>query len=168
MLRNQKGMGVMEILFSLLLLSVGVMGLVMVQVKAIEASSDNLKSIVALNLAKSLTEQMRSNPSEYSSYKTNGSRLSNTSQMNSMIGSRVNCYNGNCTPSAKAQFDITEAYIAARDSGYNMAMVDCPNGSTRFCIYVAWGGTLANDCASYSGNRLTIRERSKCVILEAI
>ncbi|ENW26250.1 type IV pilus modification protein PilV [Acinetobacter lwoffii NCTC 5866 = CIP 64.10 = NIPH 512] len=60
---TQQGVGLVEVLVALILLSIGVLGFSMLQIRAMDASLDASKRIQAMNLARDLSERMRANKS---------------------------------------------------------------------------------------------------------
>ena len=58
-IKTQHGVGLMEVLVALILLSIGVLGFSILQVRAMDASLDASKRIQAMNLARDLSERMR-------------------------------------------------------------------------------------------------------------
>ena len=58
---SQQGIGIVEVIVALLLLSIGVLGFAMLQIRAMDASMDASKRIQAMNLARDLSERMRAN-----------------------------------------------------------------------------------------------------------
>ena len=58
---RQLGVGLMEVLVALLILSIGVMGFIALQYRAVEATAESSARIQAINLARDLAERMRVN-----------------------------------------------------------------------------------------------------------
>lgn len=61
-MRAQRGVGMVEVLVALLLLAIGVLGFTALQLRAVSASMEASNQVLALNLARDLTERMRANP----------------------------------------------------------------------------------------------------------
>ena len=58
----QKGVGLIEVLIALLLLAVGVLGYSILQIRAVEASSEALSRSQGMLILRALAENMRANP----------------------------------------------------------------------------------------------------------
>ena len=58
---SQKGVGMVEVLVALIVLAVGVLGYVMLQVRAMEATIEGTQRIQAINIARDLAERVRVN-----------------------------------------------------------------------------------------------------------
>lgn len=152
---NQKGVGLVEVLVALVLLSVAVLGFVALQLRAVEASVEAGMNLQASNIAMDLAERMRVNRQGLSEYaKNNGTD---------------NCVTNFCGPAEMAKYDFRQVESRASDLGMNISVLDC-EGSTlvRKCIYVAWGettatnGTGSSDCTNGSA----YIPNSKCIIME--
>lgn len=167
----QKGVGLIEILVALLILSVAVLGFVALQIKAVEAAREASDRILAMNVARDLSEKIRINSTEITTY---------TAQMQtteSQEKSSSNCFSNYCTASQKADFDVQQSYLNALSLGMSMNMQACPSGSNgKQCIYVAWGKTQPqnsdsetsspNSCTLSTNNGFTYRNNSTCIVME--
>ena len=60
-MNKQDGLGMIEVLVAVLVLSIGVIGMAGLQVQALQASTDSSQRTTALMLARSIVGQMRSN-----------------------------------------------------------------------------------------------------------
>lgn len=157
----QQGVGLIEVLVSLLLLSVVVLGFVALQVKAMEATYESNQSTQAMIIAKDLAERMRVNRAGQSEFQSPSPY--NTAR-------NVNCAASSvCTPRDMAAYDFAQVSQQARNQGMQMAVLRCPGFTmNRYCVYVAWDNTTAtngnantdctHDAAPVQG--------SKCVIME--
>ncbi len=70
LLRWQAGVGLIEVLVALLVLSVGVLAIIGMQISGKQANYDAVQRTTAAHLAMDLVERMRANPSELDSYVT--------------------------------------------------------------------------------------------------
>ena len=66
--KNQKGVGLVEVLVALLLLAVGVLGYTILQLRAVDASSEALMRSQGIMVLRGLSENMRANPAAQNSY----------------------------------------------------------------------------------------------------
>lgn len=168
---KQKGMGMTEVLVALVLLTIGAGSLVSLQLKSIDASADSLRRVEAMNIARDMVENIRTNPSQKDTYFS----FSDTQNKFKTAGAGVDCYNKECTPVQKAKFDLTEMYNHAQRNGFVMQTANCPSNSGRKCIYVAWGSTSPTvgnnqntNCVKATGGTSVYHENAKCVFLEAM
>ena len=173
--KYQKGVGLLDILVALLLLAIAVLGFVALQLRAVEATAEGANRIQAMNIARDLAEKMRINSSAAAilAYQTN--LASATSQASTPA---TNCYTAFCAPTAKAAFDLHEAYEQANSIGMVLNMLTCPGtANSRQCVYVAWGKTdPTNSTATTSGHiactnsttsSFSYNDGSTCVVMEA-
>lgn len=170
-LPTQKGVGLIEVLVALLILSIAVLGFVGLQLRAVEAGSEASNRILAMNVARDLSEKIRINSQQVATY---------TAQMATtdlQKDSSSNCFTTYCTAVQKAYFDVQQSYLNALALGMSISMLTCPGGvNGKQCIYVAWGKTLPEDSASGGGssssctisttNGFTYRDNSKCTVME--
>lgn len=161
--KNQKGVGLLEVLVALLLLAIGVLGYVALQYRAIEATSEATYRAQGINIARDLAERIRVNRSALSKYKTEVSNAENQKT------SQKNCAASNCTADELADFDVSQVAKNADALGMTINMMTCKgNNNGRNCIYVAWGDTSAtdgngsNDCT----NGTSYNTASTCLIME--
>ncbi|MEN3979735.1 type IV pilus modification protein PilV [Acinetobacter sp. CWB-B33] len=173
-MNKQQGVGLVEVLVALLLLSIAILGFASLQLRAVQATSEGANRIQAMNLARDLAEKIRMN---------NGTDALAAYQQN--MGSQsaqetegTNCYNNFCLPAAKAAFDVHESYLQAQKLGMVMNMIECPGTANgRSCIYVAWNKTDATDnttdktgqiaCTSSQQSSFTYQDNSTCIVMEA-
>ena len=66
---QQKGVGMVEVLVALLLLAIGVLGFSALQLRAVEATSEAMNQVQAMNLARDLSERIRVNRDGLLDYK---------------------------------------------------------------------------------------------------
>ena len=173
-LRNQAGVGMVEVLVALLLLSIAVLGFAALQLRAVEATAEGGNRILAINIARDLAEKIRINNSDAALTVYQANLADQTKQAATV----TNCYTTTCTPAVKAAFDVREAYLKAQDVGMILNMMTCPGTANgRACIYVAWNKTDATDnttsktgqmaCTSSSNSSFSYQDSSTCVVMEA-
>ncbi len=154
----QAGVGFVEILVSLLVFTVGILGLSATQLAAKQASYAATQRSIASSLASDILERMRGNPGELTSYavKEVGS---------SALPATVNCNTSWCSTADLAAFDlyewsgllagVSERITIAGVTSYAGGLVD-----SRACIAVqdgsvtvaiAWRG--AEDSANPGGSK---------------
>jgi type IV pilus assembly protein PilV len=170
---KQKGVGLLEVLVALLILSIAVLGFALMQLKAVDATAEGFNRIQAMNIARDLAEKMRINHSEaaLARYQL---QLSTTSNQ----ATSVDCYNNFCSAANKAIADVHEAYLQAQVAGMRINMLTCPNAmNDRQCIYVAWAKTDPTNnsattdghsaCTSSTTSQFSYENDSSCIVMEA-
>ncbi|MGO3917976.1 type IV pilus modification protein PilV [Acinetobacter venetianus] len=175
--KNQKGVGLIEVLIALLLLAVGVLGYTILQLRAVDASSEALSRSQGMLILRGLAENMRANSQGQNNYPAVVRSYTNITSVPS-VPARA-CFNPSvaCTPTQMATYD---AYIAARDAfeiGMNITMDNCPGVANapiqRQCLFAAWGNTAisatnaAADISSCMGATGVYVNGSKCLMMEA-
>lgn len=154
MIKNQQGVGLMEVLVALVLLGIAVLGFVGLQVRAIAASNEAGMNVQATNIVRDLAERMRVNRDGIASIKT-----ATTKECNSNL----------CTPAEMANYDYQMVQQQATALGMSVDVLNCQGVSrVRQCIYVAWAetepknGTTSTDCT----NGTSYVPNAKCIIME--
>lgn len=173
--KNQHGVGMIEVLVSLILLSIAVLGFSALQLRAVEATNEALSRVQAMNIARDLAERIRINPYALTVLNSSNSPISATSADSAYIKAAKDfkdsstphtwssCYKASsCTSAALAQEDVKQVVDKARLQGMKINFLNCQSSetttvdeetvvvatdiqSTRKCIYVAWDQTLPTD-----------------------
>ena len=177
--KNQKGVGLVEVLVALLLLAVGVLGYTILQLRAVDASSEALMRSQGIMVLRGLSENMRANPAAQNSYPAAVRTYTNITATPT-APTRV-CFNpaatATCTPAQMATYDAFMAAKSAFDLGMNITMDNCPGVASapvkRQCLYAAWGdtaisatNTAANVSTCLSATGVYVNG-SKCLMMEA-
>ncbi|MBQ0797954.1 MAG: type IV pilus modification protein PilV [Porticoccaceae bacterium] len=160
----QQGVGLIEVLIAVLVLSVGILGVAALQITGKQALSDASQRSVATGLARDIAERMRSNPSELESYETTlgGGTITEPST----------CRNSNCTTAQLAARDLFEweQLLDGADETVVIGGVTTNTGglvNPRACIThtlgkitvaIAWRGTTdqLNPTTSTCGESVTL------------
>ncbi|WP_171265819.1 type IV pilus modification protein PilV [Acinetobacter haemolyticus] len=161
---KQKGVGLIEVLVSLLILAVGILGFVALQYRAVEATSEAINRVQAINIARDMAERIRANRDGLETYKTQ-IQADDVNQTNFT----TDCIASACNATAMADFDVSQVVTKASSLGMTMNMRTCSgNSDGRNCIYVAWGDTRATDGtgAGHCTNGTAYQASSTCVIME--
>lgn len=178
-IKHQQGVGLVEVLVALILLSIGVLGFSILQVRAMDASLDASKRIQAMNLARDLSERMRANKSGLSksipSDDDEDEKIDAYSKAlkgkTSLASHTPACMGATkCSTQNFAQEDANQVLYKAYTLGMKLALNECPGtmSSERYCVYVAWGETLPQDGGTNAcTNGGSILADSKCIVLEA-
>lgn len=162
-MKNQFGVGLVEVLVALLLVSIGVLGFVALQYRAAEAGGEASHRVLATEIARDIAERVRVNNSDSAIqiYKAGGS-----------VASVPSCYTNECNDTQRARFDLAQTTSSAQNLGMALNITNCPVNVNKTCIYVAWDKTSAtslgdNSCTETNGNRFSYRDQSTCVVMEA-
>ena len=125
---RQLGVGLMEVLVALLILSIGVMGFIALQYRAVEATAESSARIQAINLARDLAERMRVNRGAENVY------IDQLNTANNQINSSVDCFEFDCQGNADGRHCI---YVAWGDTAATAAASeaspeegDCTSGTS--------------------------------------
>ncbi|WP_180112997.1 type IV pilus modification protein PilV [Acinetobacter sp. YH12073] len=167
--QSQQGVGLMEVLVALLLLSIGVLGYTALQVKAVEASTEAAQRSHAIFVLKGLAESMRANNAGRASYMA----LVNQDIPTTISTACINPTNTGCDVTAMARNDVQQAQANARNFGLHLRMENCPGTTSvtvadrRNCLFAAWGETNISQnttqCMSVAGVYVV---GSSCMMME--
>lgn len=142
----QLGVGLPEVMVSMLLLGVAVIGFAALQVRALATTNSAMYRTQAASIAQELGERMRMNPAGRATYKD---------EWDATKVDANKCESESCTPKNMAFYDMRTITKLAKDTLPNgqVAVLPCVAG-TNLCVYVAWNqttatkGTVAPHCAS--------------------
>lgn len=155
MIKNQQGVGLVEVLVALVLLGIAVLGFTALQIRAVSASADAGQNIQAMNIARDLSERMRMNRAGLDDYEASATVL--------------DCAARFCTSSEMAVYEFNQVRLQAEDLGMSIAVHDC-QGSTlkRKCVYVAWDTTTATNGSggNHCTNGTAYNPNAQCIIME--
>lgn len=155
MKNTQKGVGLVEVLVALVLLSIAVLGFVALQIRAVGASVEAGMNVQASNIARDLAERMRVNRDGLADYAENSAA--------------DNCATSFCSASNLAKYDYRQVKTRAANLGMSINVLNC-QGSTlvRKCVYVAWEGTTATNGTASTDctNGTAYVPNAKCIIME--
>lgn len=161
---NETGVGLVEVLVAVLLLSVAVLGFSALQLQAVSATDESLIRTQTLSVIRGLAENMRANSEEIDTYEET---------INDSAATKVTCTDGQCTAE---QIAINESVIITKklkEYDVDISMVTCP-GTEDFsevkCVVAAWSDTVAElddtdtkACADEDG---IYKNGSSCIIIE--
>ena len=182
---TQAGVGLIEVMVSLLLLAVAVLGFSAMQMSAIKATDESLMRTRSLTIMRGGAETMRTNPSGISAFKTAINSTSNSINVDGTSITKDSCIKNtdtaptvadSCTIDQLATRDglLMKSYAAQNDINVGMVPGGCPDTSgnqERQCFVASWGDTTialdntAEDaCANANG---TYKNGAECFIMEA-
>lgn len=164
MRRVQTGVGLVEVMVALLLLSIAVLGFIALQVRASAAGSESFGRTQAMAIAQDLAERVRLNLGQIVVYTTAASWA--------VDGDITACEGGKeCGAAQLAQYDIDNVNNSAATMLPNgqVIMQQCV-GSQVNCILVSWDDTTPTvgdgdaDCVTTKGR---YRDGATCIMMEA-
>ncbi|WP_105244717.1 type IV pilus modification protein PilV [Psychrobacter sp. Marseille-P5312] len=149
---KQTGVGLIEVMVALLLLSIAILGYSALQAQAIKSTDEAFERTQSLVMMRALAEKIRANPAAITTYEAqlNAAGVPNVpSQQCGLNGQTVTAL---CTP---AELAIAESYqfkIELSSYDFQIQMHPCPNtGGTgtdastnimfSYCLLSAWGDT---------------------------
>lgn len=169
----QQGLGLIEVLVSLLILAVTVLGFAGLQMRAVKASGDAQYMVQATAIVEDLRERMANNAINGNPTPMDDSALAyyrNAANWNNarIAVPPVACVNAACNQLQMAAFDVAQiTYGAQTLLPDGMVRAEpCQNPATQTCIYVSWGGTqptagAAGQCVDGAGRRVV---DANCVV----
>ena len=163
---SQHGVGLIEVMVAVLLLSVAVLGFSALQLRAIKATEESLVRTQSLSVVRGLAENMRTNPSQMQAYQ-DAIKKPNTD------AKKCNTLDNKCTAAEIATKEASAAVKKLKEYDIRLNILTCP-GTSSFsevkCIVAAWGDTVATmdtdddkACADSDG---IYKSGSNCVIVE--
>ncbi len=159
--RTQVGVGLIEVLIAVLVFSVGLLGMMSMQLAAKRASFESTQRTIATGLVRDILERIRSNPGALSSYVVNNVGASS-------LAPGTDCNALTCTTSQLAAWDLYEWVELLRgaaevitigsttsNAGGLVAPQACITHNVgKISVAIAWRGVseLANPTGSGCGN----------------
>ena len=137
-MKLQQGVGLIEVLVAVLILTVGILGLVGMQTRALQFSQESLVSSHALMLAYELTDRIRANKDKAGAYSV---------IYGESVSAAVDCSNLDCTPDQIAQYDLSawKTNVAANlPNGDCQVVRDASGARPFFTITVRYQDTKLN------------------------
>ncbi len=136
-MNRQQGITLAEVLITVLITAFGIVGLVSLQLSALQANQLAAQKAVGGWLVQDLVERMRANPSGATAY-------TGTADCENPVRS---CLNQSCTPAELAAWDIEDVMCADRGDGNTL--------SARL-LTVDLCATAAVACATNASHRVTL------------
>ena len=143
----QRGVGMVEILVALLVMSIGLLGYAGLQLRALGSTEDAHYRTQAIALAQDLSERIAANPESLAAYTTAGSWEAKTAAAGKPAGWDT-CTTADCNSAQMAANDILQVswQSALLLPGGQALVADCPV-SAAVCVTVTWGETTPATCA---------------------
>ncbi|WP_104495057.1 type IV pilus modification protein PilV [Acinetobacter indicus] len=169
-MKNQRGVGLMEVLVSLVILAIAVLGFAALQFRALDAVQEANDRTTAMTLARDLAEKIRVNRTQLSKYKSEINTPGNATTKNCIRADSSDASITNtpmCTQVEMAIFDAGQILGVAKQKNMTVIINDCQGGD-RQCVYVAWGDTTIT--ATSQANCMVegvYVAGAKCLVMEA-
>ena len=158
----QRGISLLEVLISLLILSLGALGFAGLQLKGLKTTEDANYRAQATLIAQDAIERILANPSAMESYLTANSYSAGTAGSAPPSA----CTNAPCSAGAMATQDKAHiSWTAANSLPGGRAMATQCFGSTQ-CVVVSWNGMDPASCIT--NNAINTDDESTCLVLEVI
>ena len=169
-MKSQRGVGLMEVLVSLVILAIAVLGFAALQFRALDAIQEANDRTAAMTLARELAEKIRVNRTQLSQYKSEINAPGNATTKNCIRADDSGASVTNtpmCTRAEMATFDASQILGVAKQKNMTIIISDC-HGGDRQCVYVAWGDTeiTATSQANCMVSGVYVAG-AKCLVMEA-
>lgn len=161
--REQRGVGMVEVLVALLVMSIGVLGYAGLQLRALSSSEEAFVRSQAMAIAQDAVERIAANRSGVATY-SNGANWPGAVQQN-RPANWMECIDNLCGSAQMAQWDIDQLSWMAGDllPGGRLDALGC-QGSVALCVRVAWNEDAPADCENAAG----VVSNRDCVVLEVV
>lgn len=169
-MKSQRGFGLMEVLVSLVILAIAVLGFAALQFRALDAIQEANDRTAAMTLARDLAEKIRINRTQLSKYKSEINASGETTAKSCIRADSdkpADPITSMCTRTELATFDASQILGMAKQKNMTIIISDCQGGD-RQCVYVAWGGTAitATSQANCMVSGVYVAG-AKCLVMEA-
>ncbi|MGQ0473725.1 type IV pilus modification protein PilV [Acinetobacter variabilis] len=169
-MKSQRGVGLMEVLVSLVILAIAVLGFAALQFRAIDAIQEANDRTAAMTLARDLAEKIRVNRTQLSKYKSEINASEETTAKSCVRADSdkpADPITSMCTRTELATFDASQILGMAKQKNMTIIISDCQGGD-RQCVYVAWGDTAitATSQANCMVSGVYVAG-AKCLVMEA-
>lgn len=109
----QTGVGLIEVLVALIIMSVGLLGIASLYVTALQAKTTSLSRMKAVNFAQDMADRIRTNPSAVSVYALGES---------STATQTADCAINNCSNTEMAQYDQYQWDLMIKDTSNGLSL----------------------------------------------
>lgn len=174
MKHSQQGVGLVEVMVSLLILSVAILGFIAMQLQSLKATSESIDRTQALTIMRSFAERIRTNSSVMDTYATAFHQIKDSSfSQPSKLCLPSDSNPTKCTAEQLANADAWQFKQQLDGFGMTMDLLPCPSsgGGTStnimysYCLIAAWEDTTPtigsdNDPSDGAMDCLTQRDAS--------
>lgn len=170
MMLSQRGIGLIEVLVSLVILAIAILGFAALQIRALNAIQEANDRTAAMILARNLAEQIRVNRTQLNEYKKQ-LNANNTTAKNCMKADTASetapAITAMCSRTEMAAFDVAQVLKTAKKQDMKMLMQNCQGGD-RQCLYITWGDTTitSTDLSKCMEDGVYVAG-AKCLVMEA-
>ena len=141
---NLKGFTLIEMLISVVVISVGILGVAAMQTLGVRYTQNSYMLSIATQQAQDMAERIRSNPAEMLDT-TSGGYYNNLS--GAFTGTVPDCVGSTCTSEQRAQLDHSEWNTTNNALFGSFGTVTRAAGSNEFQIVVAWNDVESSGTA---------------------
>jgi type IV pilus assembly protein PilV len=143
---RQRGVGMVEVLIALLVMSVGLLGYAGLQLRALNSTEEAHYRTQAMAIAQDLAERIAANPQSMAEYLSGGNWGQLTPAAGKPNGWDV-CLTADCSADQMAASDIFQIswQAALLLPGGQAAAADC-DASAAVCVTVSWNDTTPDSC----------------------
>lgn len=144
-MRNQRGVTLLEIMISLLVASLGILGVASLQYAGMKSAQEGYFFSAAALLADDIAERIRVNSTAKNAY---------AQAMASSYTAGRNCETSQCSASQMAAYDVQQwlAAVAARLPNSAGAVAYTAGSPAQYAITVRWRGLSDGNCDSSGGS----------------
>lgn len=153
MKNKQQGFGLIEVMVSLLILAIAVLGFAAMQGQAIKATDESLERTQSLIMMRNVAEKIHANPSAIVTYATGlNSPYASSNAPNKKCGLDGTSVNQLCSPTELAEAESYTLKAELQNYEFQIQMHPCPNTGGAgadaadnimysYCLISAWGET---------------------------
>ena len=159
----QHGVGMVEVLVALLVMSIGVLGYAGLQLRALGSAEEAYVRSQAMAIAQDAVERIAANGTGRNTYEDTDSWPADL--QTTRPGNWLQCINADCDGGQIADWDIAQLAWMASDllPAGRIDAAAC-SGSSAVCVRVAWNGDAPTDCEDEDG---VVSDRN-CIVLEVV
>ncbi|WP_367110411.1 type IV pilus modification protein PilV [uncultured Psychrobacter sp.] len=175
---TQTGVGLIEVMVALLLLTVAVLGYSALQGQAIKSTNESLERSQSLVMMRAIAEKIHANPSAVEDYETGLNATGPITAPAEQCGLDGQAITTLCTPEDLAAAESSRVRAELQNYDFQIQMHPCPNtGGTgadvadnimySYCLISAWGDTTPTIGTDEDTDCLTERVTNESVVEEA-
>ena len=161
--RSQLGLGMIEVLIALLVLSIGVLGFVGLQLRAINQTSQANERVLAVLIAQEAIERLQLNQAAYEKYREASSWSAGEYGKAPPV---LDCGGSGCSSDEIASWDTKElAWQSANQLPEGrIEYQECKFNQLLDCVIVSWSGTAPSECTN--NQNIDVSADNRCLVLE--